>query len=260
MSAAKKITIPYLEERTGYLLTAKDSRTAKVMERHGFKMRFREGMYCLKVDTLPKLRDIHFKKHNLKLPSLENRKELEKEYAKYQKMEQAIEMMAAQIDAQQEKLSKMVDKIGLRLKPSLPKDAQIYIRGKNVRLHNCVSVTKNYDDEAILKATKKYPVLERCFDLKKVVLDFGELTKKEKETIEKIVKKQETELGSVFNKAVFEDVKGSLPPSVRTKLVKLDSYLNFRETELPNPECIHCGGYLRKDKTCKRCNRSQELE
>ena len=260
MSAAKKITIPYLEDRNGYLLTAKDSGTAKKMAQKGLKMRFKDGMYSLKVEELPKLEDVRFKKHKMKLPSLEDRKELEKEYAKYMKMEQALEMMAAQIDAQREKLSKMVDKVGLRLKPSLPKDAQIYIRGKNVRLHNCVTVTKNYDDEAIIKSSQKYPVLERCFDLKKLVLDFSELTKAEKATLERICKKQNIEPSNMFDKKVFEDVRGSLPPSIVQKCVKVETYLNFRETDLPNPECIHCGGYLRKDKTCKRCNCSQDLE
>lgn len=260
MSAAKKITIPYLEERDGYLLTAKDSHTAEEMADRGLKMRFKDGMYCLKVEQLPELENVKFKRHKLKLPPLEKRKELEREYAKYLKMEQAFEKMAEMIDAQQEKLSKLVDEIGLRLKPSLPKDSQIYIRGTNTRLHNCVTITKIYEEETIMKSANKYPILERCFDLKRMTIDFSELTKSEKANLDKILQKQNVEPSSVFNKRIFEDVKGSLPPSIVQKCVKTNMEPNYRETHLPNPECIHCGGHLRKDKTCRRCNHSQELE
>ncbi len=260
MSAAKKITIPYLEEKSGYLITAKDSNTAKTLEANGYKMRYREGMFCLKVEELPKISGVQFRKHKLKVPSLEDRKDLETEYEKYIAMEQALDLMMEQVDAQREKLSKKVDKIGLRLKPSLPKDAQIYLRGKGIRLHNCTSVTRTYDEEGIKKASKKYPVLERCFDIKRITLDFGELSEKDKKTLFRIAKSQEIEFSDKFDKAAYNDIESVLPPAMKKKLVTLESYQNFRETELPNADCIHCGRQVRKDGTCKGCNLSQTLE
>jgi len=257
---AKNIIVPYLQETNGYLITAKDSSIAQKLEQSGYKMRYREGMFCLKVEKLPEISGVKFKKHNLKVPKLSDRKEIEKEYEKYVAMETAIDLMQDELDFQREKVSRMLDKSGLRLKPSLPKDSQLYMRGKGIRIHNCTTVTKNYCVESIEKATKKYPVLERCFDLKKVVLDFGELTKKEKEVFLKVAEKQNIEFCSTFNKNIYQDIEATLPPAVKKKLVKTETYQNFREIELPNPDCIHCGGHVKKDGTCRRCNLAQTLE
>lgn len=260
MSAAKKITIPYWEKRDGYLISVKDNTTAEILSAHGYGMRYREGEFHTTVKELPSLPNVRFKKHKLKVPSLEKRQELEQEYDRLLQMEEVLEEMQNAIDAQTEKISKLLNKTGLKLKPNLPNDTQLYLRGKGVRLHNCVSVVKNYDQEAIGKATKRYPELNRCFDLKQIVVDFSELNEKEKKTLESIAKKQHLIFNSKFDRATFDSIYPNLPATLKKKLLKKELVPNFREIELPDPECIHCGGKLRKDDTCRRCNLSQGLE
>lgn len=257
---AKKITIPYWEKKKGYLIAVKDHSTAEMLNQKGYQMKYKEGEFLTIVENLPKLSNVDFKKHNLNVPSLKKRQEIEQEYDRLLQMEQALDDMQKAVDAQTEKISKLVNKSGLKLKPSLPNDTQLYLRGRGVRLHNCVSIVKNYDQEAIEKASKRYPELNRCFDLKHIVVDFSELNEKEKKALQNIAKKQHLNFNSKFNKSTFDSIYSNLPPALKKKLLKKELVPNFREIELPDPECIHCGGKVRKDDTCKRCNLSQGLD
>lgn len=260
MTATKKMTVPYLQTDDEIVITAKDKEIADFFGDNGYPMKLREGVFSLVTDSLPDIPGVKYKKHHLKVPNLAERKELETAYQKYLAMEHALELMTNEVEKQRELVAQKVKKVGMKLKPSLLNDSQIFIRGTNTRLHNCVSVTKEYNVENIRKVSGKYPVLEKCFDLKRVTLDFSEMSEKDKTTLLNIVKKQNMEFSEIFNKGCFDDLQCHLPPSLLKKCVTYSSYENLREIELPNPECIHCGGKLKKDNTCRRCNLTQEID
>ena len=148
-----------------------------------------------------------------------------REFEKLEKMEAVVDKMRAEITKQEEKLVKALQTSGVNLKPGKPLDRQL-MASDDARLHNCQSVVQWLDTGAATELSAKYPQLAKC-----------------------LVEITTTKL----DRMLLHEVLPELPALVSRQIQKFDTVESLKLIPLTKPECRQCGGKLRKDGYCRRC-------
>lgn len=214
-----------------YLVMTNNESVVSEFERFGMRMTYQNHAYHLIVDELPQSEVLEFKQYRVKHTTPEQRSELEREVDRLRDMDLAIEEMMKLREGQEKLLQKMVRARGLHLKPHLPRDSEMFSPKHHTRFHLKMSVQQNIDQQAISDMVEKHPVLKKCF---------------------------KRHVSYKFDRAEFTRISRSLEPSVLEKIVSYSEIESFHEYELPNAECMSCGGTFTKKGICKHCGLPQE--
>jgi hypothetical protein len=224
-SKAKKITVEYEVVSPGvYRLSSADPKVLKLTSL-GFRFDQKTRCFTCESQKLPTNPSISLKPYKKPVPPEASAKaRITRNYEKLLKMRQVIEKMLDECDGVESLLIADLLAHGLKLKPGCPKDAELLV-GKT-KLHHYLSVNRNVDQDELNRLAKKWPSLKKCFQ-KRVTYH--------------------------LDKRALATILANLPESVEHSIIDYGAHYAFLESPVKNPGCEHCGGMLRRDKTCKRC-------
>lgn len=230
MSTAKKlkedILVSYLIEGGKYTIMTNNEFAVDLFKSGKVELRFENHSYHATLDELPMIVGIKYKQYKIKAYSEKPQKDLETELQRLIDIEDAIQRMYETQEAQEALVTKLVKKHGLKLKPHLPKDSEMFSPKHKERVHAKVSLSKIIDQEMIKSLMKKYPQLGKCF---------------------------KKDIRVLFSKQEFDKIQKTLPAEVINKIVKYDEIESFHRIDFEEFECNQCGGKYTKKNVCKHC-------
>lgn len=228
-----KVQVSYrITDDKRYLVMTNNDLVVSEFARFGLKMTYQNHAYHLLVDELPQSETLDFKQYKVKHTTPEQRMELEREVDRLRDMDEAIAEMQAARDSQERLLQKMVRTRGLHLKPHLPRDSEMFSPKHNIRFHMKYSVQQIIDQEAIERLTEENQILKKCF---------------------------KRHVSYKFDRSEFNKISRSLPPEVVEQIITYDEVESFHEYDLPDAECMSCGGKFTKKGICKHCGLPKEI-
>lgn len=211
-----------------------DPEISKSLENLGIAMTYkvRDGCFRGRCEILPESPHFIFTEQRPKKADLKVRGKIERLFKKKLRMQETIQKMYEAIDEVESEITELLIQEGIKLKPSALKDSQLFIRNSNYKVHYRECIKKIFDLDMVFELRTKYPILEKA------------IRRRDDEYVDK-----------VMLKSVIQE----LPSRISSKIVHFEKFYQFHEPELDSPECIHCGGQLRKDKICKNCTLDQKL-
>lgn len=235
MSTAKKIKednilVSYTFSSGKYTIMTNNEHAVALYRKSKIELRFENHSYHITVDELPMIAGIEYRQYKLKPYTSKQQSELETEVQKLKDMEEAVQKMMETIEAQEKLVTKMVMKNGLKLKPHLPKDSEMFSPKHKERVHYKISCQKIVDQEVVRDLLKKHPQLGKCF-------------KKDVRTI--------------FVRSEFDKIQKTLPAEAINKIVTYNEVASLAYYSLENFECTQCGGMYSKKGICKHCGQSK---
>ncbi len=198
----------------------------EIFKKNKIELRFENHSYHITVDELPMLSGIEYKQYRLKPYTSKQQLELEEEISRLKDMEDAVQKMMEAIEGQEKLVTKMVMKYGLKLKPHLPKDSEMFSPKHKERAHYKISCQKIVDQEVVRDMLKKHPQLGKCF---------------------------KKDVRTVFVRSEFDKIQKTLPAEAINKIVTYNEVASLAFYSLENYECKQCGGTFTKKGICKHC-------
>ena len=209
-----------------FLIMTNKAEVVDILRRMKIDMKFENHSYHVLVEELPMHPMIEYKKYQVKPIKEEVRKTFETELQRLKDMEDAIQKMSDAYSEQEAKLTKMVKKKGLHLKPHLPEDSEMFSVRHKERLHVKQSLQQIIDQNAAEELMEKYPQLKKCF--RRVVRH-------------------------TFDRQHFNKIQKTLPAEAINKIVSYNELESLNFYTLEEFECKNCGGKFTKKGVCKHC-------
>lgn len=225
--STQPITVSYMI--TGdhrFLIMTNDVTIVDILKGLKVELRFENHSYHGLVDELPVHPMISFKQYRMKPISEAHRSELEVELQRLKDIEDAIDQMYKTHEAQTKLLEKMVRRRGLKLKPHLPQDSEMFSMRHKERVHFKVSLQQIIDQDVAEQMSAKFPQLKKCFR-KKVSI--------------------------IFDRQIFNKIQPTLPAEAIKKIVSYNEVNSLNFYSLEDAECPNCGGKYSKKDICKHC-------
>jgi hypothetical protein len=231
-----KPKVAYERTEDGFYLMTVDARATEILAARGIKFRVQMKPYKYYVGVVKKLvryPGIFYYAHKVAPPTEVDQREVERlnaaRLAAYEELENKTRQLNEKYSRAVDALYAGLQEIGLKLKPGLPLDSQLWDREAEHRLHLRQSLKTFINQEAVEELAQKYPILKGAFKTAKVVqLDKEELAK----------------------------ILPQLPANVASLIVTWKPITSFN-TETPiKPECSYCGGRLLKSGRCHHCGLS----
>lgn len=233
MSTAKKLkigkphTVSY--QITGdhnFLIMTNNHEVVEIFSTLGHEMKYEKHRFHVTVEELPNTPLLVFRKHNVKKVSKKAIESFDSELDKLKSLEQAIGALHDEFDKQERKVRNIVKRSGLKIKPHLPKDSEIFSVKHEERCHVKYSVRTIIDQEVVEEMIESYPQLKKCFRTRKTVL---------------------------FDRAKFNQLQDTISATDMRKIVRYEEVESLNFYELEDWECDNCGGKFTKKGICRHC-------